>query len=508
MLASAGVFWFSDTVADPDLWGHVRFGQDLVRTGSIIRSDVYSYRTAGQRWINHEWLSEVVFAGIYDRWGPPGLIVFKVAASLLLVGLCYVHLRRGGLGAYASLVLLTLMVVPLRMGLGTMRPQLFTYLFFLLELVVLGKAARGPVHWLWVLPFALAAWVNLHGGVLAGVGTLVVWILVRAVDAVRDTGRPLPLRLGAVAHLAAVAMACGLALLANPYGAELIGFLLRTATVPRPEIGEWTPLSLLSLPGLLYLILLAIGIAALAGSRRPPRPEAIVLLGLTAILPLVSNRHYPLFALTLVVVCGQHIADLVSTLWPVAQSRLAQCRAVAAASLVVSLVLLSLTPPRLGCIRVEPLDFAFPARAVAFVKRSGFRGNLAVPYDWGEYVLWHLGPGVKVSIDGRRETVYSDESYRQSRDFEHATGVWNALLSTGLPTDLVLASNRSPTTNLLSQADGWLALYQDSFCTIFARAGLPSLGELVRTPLPAVPDDGAGLCFPGPATPIARGSHD
>ena len=65
------------TVADPDLWGHVRFGQDILRTGSIIQADTYSYRTAGQLWINHEWLAEVIFAGLYDRFGPTGLIVSK-----------------------------------------------------------------------------------------------------------------------------------------------------------------------------------------------------------------------------------------------------------------------------------------------------------------------------------------------------------------------------------------------------------------------------------------------
>jgi hypothetical protein len=29
-------------------------------------------------------------------------------------------------------------------------------------------------------------------------------------------------------------------------------------------------------------------------------------------------------------------------------------------------------------------------------------------FDWGQYALWHFGPSLKVSIDGRRETIYSD----------------------------------------------------------------------------------------------------
>ena len=37
-------------------------------------------------------------------------------------------------------------------------------------------------------------------------------------------------------------------------------------------------------------------------------------------------------------------------------------------------------------------------RAVALLKQSGIKGNMAVPYEWGEYVLWHMSPGVKVSM--------------------------------------------------------------------------------------------------------------
>jgi hypothetical protein len=168
-------------------------------------------------------------------------------------------------------------------------------------------------------------------------------------------------------------------------------------------------------------------------------------------------------------------------------------------SLLVSLPLIGLSLPRFGCIRIDPDDFPCPARAVALLKGSGVRGNLAVPYDWGEYVLWHLGPGVKVSIDGRRETVYSDEACRQARDFEQGTGVWDALLKTPPSTDLVLAPNASPTTNLLSYLSQWLPIYQDTYCAVFVRAGLPGLSRIVQTPIPALPDNGNGLCFPGPS---------
>jgi len=497
LLVGFSLFWFSYTIADPDLWGHIRFGQEILRTGSIVQADIYSYRTGGQPWINHEWLSEVIFAGLYNLSGPAGLIVFKVLVSFLILGLSHAHLRRRGLGPYCSVFLLLLISIPFRLGLGTIRPQIFTYLFFLFQLLLLEKAATGREYWLWVLPILLAIWVNLHGGVLAGAMVIGIWIAVRIF--VRPTGDPsrLDRSRGAGILVGLVGFACGLALLLNPHGVELVEFLLRTATIPRPEISEWTPLRLMSLPGQLYLALLAIGIAGLVWSGRRREPEAILIFSVAALLPLISNRHYPLFALSLVVLGGEHIADVWKRWRRPTWFCFGRSRWIAAVSFLVSLVLIGLSLPRFGCIRVEPFYFAFPARAVALLKQSGVRGNMTVAFDWGEYVLWYLGPGIKVSIDGRRETVYSDESYRQSLDFARGTGDWDALLKTA-PTDLVLAPIGSPTANLLSRTAGWVPLYHDTFCVLFAREGFPGLGQILQSPIPFLPDDGEGLCFPAP----------
>jgi hypothetical protein len=151
----------------------------------------------------------------------------------------------------------------------------------------------------------------------------------------------------------------------------------------------------------------------------------------------------------------------------------------------------------MGCIQIDPFYFPFPARAVALLERSGVRGNLAIPFSWGEYALWYLGPGVKVSIDGRRETVYSDENYGRSLDFERGTGDWDALLKTA-PTDLVLIRTGSRAATLLSRTGGWVPLYADTFSVLLARESFSGLTQILATPIPALPDNGDGLCFPDP----------
>ena len=94
LLGSALFFVFSRTSADPDLWGHIRFGEDLWRTGRIVREDVYSYLSGDQLWINHEWLSEAIFYAVFANAGATGLIIFKSCLSLLIVGIIYWHLKQ------------------------------------------------------------------------------------------------------------------------------------------------------------------------------------------------------------------------------------------------------------------------------------------------------------------------------------------------------------------------------------------------------------------------------
>ena len=54
-----------------------------------------------------------------------------------------------------------------------------------------------------------------------------------------------------------------------------------------------------------------------------------------------------------------------------------------------------------------------------FIRDHQLRGRMVTYFDWGEYAIWHLSPRVRVSLDGRRETVYSD---RRIADPDRSSG--------------------------------------------------------------------------------------
>src|ERR687896_184821 len=69
------------TKADPDLWGHVRFGIDIIREGAIRHTDPYSF-TSDRTWVNHEWAAEVITAAAHLIGGNAGLIILKLTVVL------------------------------------------------------------------------------------------------------------------------------------------------------------------------------------------------------------------------------------------------------------------------------------------------------------------------------------------------------------------------------------------------------------------------------------------
>ena len=68
------------TWTDTDLWGHTRFGLDILRDHDLPSVDPYSF-TQDKPWVNHEWLSELQMGIAYHVAGPTGLALLKGTLS-------------------------------------------------------------------------------------------------------------------------------------------------------------------------------------------------------------------------------------------------------------------------------------------------------------------------------------------------------------------------------------------------------------------------------------------
>ena len=400
--ASLGIFFAilgfglaTFTHADPDLWGHLRFGLDMIASGKPTAPDLYSFAD-DRPWHNHEWLSEFIMGLAWQAGGVMGLVVLKAALVTTAAALVW-GASRGASSAARVLLLGWLLFCCVHMT-ATLRPQLWSFVAIAL---VARHMLTPSLRTYLVLPATFALWANMHGAWFVGLAILGAWIIGGGV--VESGRRDRTIVLG---------LACTVATLATPYGIGSWTFILSTVRFER-AIVEWRPLY----EGASVTEWSAwLGTAAISGYaviRARDRRIATLLVLLT--LAWSSLRVMRMGSLFVTVACI-FVAPLLVARWPIRPKRLAVPPRGALALLALPALVAVFAPGGLAATaaRCVPTTGPWqPDTAVASTLRSAPPGRLLTSFEWGEFAIWHFGPRLQVSIDGRRETVYSDEHLKR-----------------------------------------------------------------------------------------------
>jgi hypothetical protein len=144
-----------------------------------------------------------------------------------------------------------------------------------------------------------------------------------------------------------------------------------------------------------------------------PRLSTVAVIAMLAFASFRVNRLVPLFIETAVLLLAPYLPrkESMDTAAPRARTLVDLCATAAAVLLAAQTSLL----PR--CIAIAG-KWTPDVAAASALKSAGAKGRLITWFDWGEYALWHLSPELKVSIDGRREALYSMRTLQE----QHAIG--------------------------------------------------------------------------------------
>jgi hypothetical protein len=496
LTVASALHFLGGNVADPDLWGHLRYGQMILEGHGLPREDVFSYTAQGAPFYDHEWLADLVLAAIYGVAGSAGWVLFKllVCAAMLLAMWDATRSLAERLAPdrpVHPLVGAAAMIAALAVASpgATFRPQLFTMLFLAVELALLLRGdlrlrtRAVVVPWqLAVLPLLVVVWANAHGGFLVGVGLLGLYtaatigheLLARRRGSAACTPQQL-------AGVLAVCVAGIAAPLVNPYGVELYLYLAQTLDM-HGEITEWYPVEVLSTQFLRFKLLVAAtgGAAVLLFVRRPlGAPAGVVLawllpfLAVAAVAAFRHQRHTVLFAIAAMpplAVAGEQARRWALERRPSLAPRRAIFAAVACGALGVAAFQLYGFGAQMArdgmSVRYGRMDY--PVDAVEFMRTHGIRGNLAMPFEWGAYAISKLAPDSRVFIDGRFEAVYPPQVIADYFAFMHGTDGWERLLD-AYPTEVVVVQRwRDIHPRLFARPD-LEYVYSDPAALVFVR---------------------------------------
>ncbi len=459
-------------VDDPDFWWHLRTGEYIVQTHSIPHQDIYSFTNPGKPWIAHEWLSEVMFYGMYRGLGWGGLIV--LFGVVIGGAFALTYFRSEGRPYIAGLaVLLAAVATYPTWG---VRPQMLSLLLTSIFLfVLLGKTEEGiSLRRIWWLPVVMLLWANLHAGYAVGLALILAVLMGTLLDRAFGFEAPEQARSG-VRALAMVFVVSTAVVLLNPNGWHLLSYPFETlrSHAQQTYISEWASPDFHQGRFQPFLALLFLTFVALAISPKRARPKELLLLLATAYAGMRSIRHIPIFALVAAPILAEHIhATLKERSWAAwldAPPRLPTARKATVNVLLVSAVLgFAVVRVRLLVKRQSATEAEkYPAAAVQFLSRERPAGPIFNYYDWGGYFIWKLYPTYRVYIDGRAD-VYGDsfldsfaETYRAQSDWREPLQHYG-IQTVVLPPETALAG-------ALRQDQHWENIFEDKQAVIFKR---------------------------------------
>lgn len=509
-----------------DLWWHLAAGRWMVDNLSFPGLDPFSHTQFMGRWVDNEWLGELLFYGAWRIAGNAGLILLRA----LLLTTVFVLLREYLRSARRPSMTFPAMVAAIAISYSwwELRPSLFSLIGTLLLLIVLERVRRGRSE-AWLLPCLFLPWANLHPGFLFGLLILAATVaslwLEPALPGIRKFSSDAKLRV----RLSVWCALSALVTLVNPYGARVFSqqFVIARNLRYRELLDEWAPPSV----PFLVLALVVVGAFLVVRFRRVPLASLVPILGAT-MLSTTAVRFEEYFALVAVpamlanagrmrgtrrlflgvVVVGSLAVGLLPPMGSAlhegarvvgpldAVDRRVQVRGRWNVALLAGLMGVSFALARLGrasrmlgglgqLSRRTPVALAFAMTGIVLagvllvvrpLPEDGVEPDrypeaclAALPHDarpfnrlsWGGWLIWKAG--VRTYIDGRcwgQPVFFEYADIRNSRDPER-------LIRAGI--DTVVLPPHDPVVEAITRSDLWQQVCSDSASVVYRSRAVP-----------------------------------
>lgn len=524
-----GLSSMTSNCADPDLWGHVQYGREVLRDGTLPQTTTWSFAAEGAQWVNHENIAELLLAWTVDSFGMPGLPAMKLVLAIIILGLMMWSARRDECRWLAIGITVFLVAINLQFH-WHFRPQILSYVSLAAMLAIWQRAFHCPnglycdaalpalhrqMQVLWLLPVLLCFWTNWHGGFAAGVAMMVAYHGLVSLQLLFAFGKHAAKMVGL---LSAVTVASIAATFVNPYSATLWKFMLAALKLPRPEIADWGPLELWTFESIRFWMLLIVAVGGFAFVLRQHRHKILtsqflsqsILMLLLLWQGMSHCRHLSIVA----IVCGFFVPLPLSKLINFAtagfQRRVmersqgnadsaTELRGVLPGNLILIAVVLLCSLrllPQLTDVTVDRTEF--PVAAMQFMYDENLHGKVVVTFNWAQYAIGcfaeehdHERQSL-VAVDGRFETCYpreitdiyfdfwlgtDDPKYRyrspNAPSFDPARA-----LNFHQPDLVLLSREQGPSVREMQKhTNDWAILYQDSMAQLWGRKSVYDVAD-------------------------------
>ncbi len=365
------------TFFDIDFQWRIRFVHDVFSLGKIPKTDLYTYTMHSFPFVDHSFVTSVIFALIYNviGYGGTGILVASIA-TIAIVDICG---KKRWLIPLVAAAYFTSFAV---------RDHVFSFLFLAILLKNSDFLFHGNIKKKILLPAFMLLWANFHGGFL--IGLIYIWGYT-SLEIVFSKKSTTIQRLYSIL----IAEVATLATLITPYGIGTWMEVVRTifSKTLRLYVSEWRPVQ--GLPSFAILLLTSFFILSLAQKRKIQWKDLFaILLFFQAIM---VNRFIPLFALAVVV----PITDGYDLFVQKADQKINRKRLQKALTMLMIISVFLCTVEFVFSLRTRPdLTYFYPVGATEYLSQNRPKGRVFSLPHWNSYIMWKI-PTEKVFLDTR-----------------------------------------------------------------------------------------------------------
>ncbi|MBU4142461.1 tetratricopeptide repeat protein [Patescibacteria group bacterium] len=493
VLATLAVFLIhSASAVNQDLGRHLKVGEIIWQTKQVPSTNLFSYTNSDWPFINHHWLSEVIYYLLSLAIGIKGLIIFN--ALIILAAFALVWRLAWRKDYFIASTLAAMLGAGLILERTDIRPETFGLLLLALFLVILAKN-KEKISWhFWLLIPLELLWVNLHISFIYGLVLIFFFFLDRLWSrrrAVYLLARQKKLE-RYMAQVVLLGLLAGAAALVNPNA-------WRGALYPLYIFGNYgytivenqSPFflaKLMSNPTIIFfkVSLLALAIAFLMNLGR------LRLFYLLSALLLVGMswgaiRNFPLLGLIILPVLTDNFVSWREHFsryfvkWEGRRWRGAlRLLTIAVIFVILSTSIYAVATNRFYRDSLKPEQFGLgvpvgAGAAVDFLKQNKIVGPMFNNFDIGSYLIWRLYPEQLVFVDGRPEAYPMDFFQSIYIPMQTDNAVWQKYADEVYKINLVFFAHTDGTPwgqeflRQMAQRKGWAMVYLDPTVVIWAR---------------------------------------
>jgi hypothetical protein len=367
---------------DPDFGWHIQAGNHILKYG-ISSIDPFSYSMPQYPFIDHEWLTNLIWANLLPVVGYQALVYFYALICIAAIMLQIIFTEKKWVFLPVFLIGGTLL------DFVGVRTQVIDWLFLSVLLIIVREQALWE-KWRFFLPLLFLLWANVHGGFGIGLGVLGVVLVVKGIETGEEVRKNL-----------FILCLCILITLINPFGIRLWWefWMQLSDTQLRLSIMEWYPA--IYFPNIAFWVYWTVSVFLVVRYRKKYSATELVLYCFLLVQALLSIRNIPLWLIASFVMTAKGLIFLKreASRYKYGSDRFR------VAYIFFSFIAIVLFSPQLGgffyglYFTKDSAGF-YPQNAITYLHKNLPHQQIFSSYDWGGYLIWQL-PEKKVFIDGR-----------------------------------------------------------------------------------------------------------